>query len=130
MMVSDAQKHFTLKVQRGLITDGMFKFIRHPNYLGEMLIYGSFATMAPVKYFPISWGVLAFVWLQLFLPNMLGKEASMSRYPQVLFSLSFFQNKMTKMTETIFSSVERVRESFRNATSSSFFLLFLNGYFK
>ena len=46
MMGSDAQKFFTLKVKRGLITDGFFARIRHPNYLGEMLLYGSFALVA------------------------------------------------------------------------------------
>lgn len=39
MTAADAQKHFTLRIRRGLITDGMFRFIRHPNYLGEMMIY-------------------------------------------------------------------------------------------
>ena len=35
-IASDAQKYFTLRLKRGLITDGMFRFIRHPNYLGEI----------------------------------------------------------------------------------------------
>lgn len=79
MMVADAQKFFTLKHQRGLIQDGLFKRIRHPNYLGEMLIYGSYALI--VGHW-IPWLVLGFVWSQVFLPNMLMKEASMSRYPE------------------------------------------------
>lgn len=79
MMVADAQKYFTLKVKRGLITDGMFKHIRHPNYLGEMMLYGSFALL--VGHW-IPWAVLAWVWLVLFRTNMLMKEASMSRYPE------------------------------------------------
>ena len=79
MMVSDAQKYFTLREKRGLITDGMFARIRHPNYLGEMMIYGSYAFI--VGHW-IPWAVLGFVWLQLFVPNMLMKEASMSRYPE------------------------------------------------
>jgi steroid 5-alpha reductase family enzyme len=37
MIAADAQKYFTLRVQRGLITSGMFRYIRHPNYLGEMM---------------------------------------------------------------------------------------------
>jgi protein-S-isoprenylcysteine O-methyltransferase Ste14 len=44
-----------------------------------MMIYGGFAAMVPHW---IPWAVLAWVWLQLFLPNMLLKEASMSRYPE------------------------------------------------
>ncbi|MDH4016943.1 MAG: DUF1295 domain-containing protein [Actinomycetota bacterium] len=79
MMASDAQKHYTLQNRRGLITTGWFARVRHPNYLGEMVLYASFALVAGHW---IPWLVLLWVWLALFLPNMLGKEASMSRYPQ------------------------------------------------
>jgi protein-S-isoprenylcysteine O-methyltransferase Ste14 len=78
MIAADAQKFFTLRVKRGLITDGMHRWIRHPNYLGEMMIYASFAMMA-WHWFPVL--VLAWVWLGLFAVNMVMKEASMSRYP-------------------------------------------------
>ena len=43
MIASDCQKNITLKLRQGLITDAMFKYVRHPNYLGEMMIYTSFA---------------------------------------------------------------------------------------
>lgn len=79
MIAADAQKFYTLRVQRGLITDGVHRYIRHPNYLGEMMIYGSFAMMA-WHWFPVL--VLAWVWIGLFAVNMIHKEASMSRYPQ------------------------------------------------
>jgi len=79
MIAADAQKYFTLRVKRGLITDGMHRFIRHPNYLGEMMIYGSFALMV-WHWLPVV--VLAWVWLGLFSVNMVMKEASMSRYPE------------------------------------------------
>jgi protein-S-isoprenylcysteine O-methyltransferase Ste14 len=79
MMASDAQKHFTLQVRRGLITTGFFARVRHPNYLGEMVLYAAFAVVAGHV---LPWVVLAWVWLGLFVPNMLGKEASMSRYPE------------------------------------------------
>jgi protein-S-isoprenylcysteine O-methyltransferase Ste14 len=79
MMASDAQKHFTLQHRRGLITTGWFARVRHPNYLGEMVLYASFAVVASHW---IPWLVLLWVWLALFVPNMLGKEASMSRYPE------------------------------------------------
>ena len=79
MMASDAQKFFTLKAKKGLITTGFFARVRHPNYLGEMMIYGSFALLA-MHWFP--WAVLAWVWLGVFVPNMLRKEVSMSRYPE------------------------------------------------
>ncbi len=79
MIAADAQKYFTLRVKRGLITDGVHRYIRHPNYLGEMMIYGSFALMA-WHWLPVL--VLAWVWLGLFAVNMVLKEASMSRYPE------------------------------------------------
>jgi protein-S-isoprenylcysteine O-methyltransferase Ste14 len=79
MVAADAQKYFTLRVQRGLITDGVHKYIRHPNYFGEMMIYGSFAMMV-WHWLPVL--VLAWVWLGVFAVNMVLKEASMSRYPQ------------------------------------------------
>jgi len=78
MIAADAQKFFTLRIQRGLITDGMHRWVRHPNYLGEMMVYGSFA-MLVWHWFPVM--VLAWVWLGLFAVNMVMKEASMSRYP-------------------------------------------------
>ena len=79
MMAADAQKFYTLRVRRGLITDGMFRYVRHPNYLGEMMIYGSFALMV-WHWIPVL--VLTWVWLGLFAVNMVMKEASMSRYPE------------------------------------------------
>jgi len=78
MLASDAQKSFTLKARRGLIEDGMFRHVRHPNYLGEMMIYGSYALLAGHW---VPWLILAWIWTQLFLVNMLTKEASLSRYP-------------------------------------------------
>lgn len=79
MMGSDGQKFFVLKRVKGLITDGFFARTRHPNYLGEMMIYGSFAF---VSNHPASWVILGCIWGGLFLPFMLQKEERMSRYPQ------------------------------------------------
>lgn len=79
MTAADAQKYYTLRVRKGLITDGMHKYIRHPNYLGEMMIYGSFAMMV-WHWIPVV--VLALVWTLLFAVNMICKEDSMSRYPE------------------------------------------------
>ena len=78
MIAADAQKYFTLRLQRGLITDGVHRYVRHPNYLGEMLVYGSFALMVG-HWWP--WVVLAFIWGTLFATNMAMKEASLSRHP-------------------------------------------------
>jgi protein-S-isoprenylcysteine O-methyltransferase Ste14 len=66
MIAADTQKYFTLRLKRGLITDGMFRFIRHPNYLGEMMIYGSFALMV---WHWLPFVVLAWVWIGLFAVN-------------------------------------------------------------
>jgi protein-S-isoprenylcysteine O-methyltransferase Ste14 len=79
MIAADAQKYFTLRLKRGLITDGMYRFIRHPNYLGEMMIYGSFALMV-WQWLPVV--VLAWIWGGLFAVNITLKEVSMSRYPE------------------------------------------------
>ncbi len=78
MLSADCQKYFTLRVRRGLIADGMFRHSRNPNYLGEMMVYGSYALL--VGHW-IPWAVLAWVWIGIFLPNMLNKDASLSRYP-------------------------------------------------
>lgn len=79
MMAADAQKFYTLKHRPGLITEGMFKHVRHPNYLGEMMIYASYALLVG-HWLP--WLVLAWVWLALFVVNIHFKEISLSRYPE------------------------------------------------
>jgi len=79
MIAADAQKFYTLRVRRGLITDGLHRWIRHPNYLGEMMIYGAFALMV---WHWLPFVVLAVVWVGVFAVNMIHKEASMSRYPE------------------------------------------------
>lgn len=78
MVGADAQRHFTLRHRQGLITDGMFRFVRRPNYLGEMMIYASYALL--VRHW-IPWVILAWVWGAVFLPNMLVTDASLSRHP-------------------------------------------------
>ena len=79
MMTADCQKYFTLKHQKGLIREGLFKYIRHPNYLGEIMLYASYAMI--VQHW-IPWAILAWVWIGVFLVNILQKEASMSRYQE------------------------------------------------
>ena len=56
---------------------GLFRWVSCPNYLGEMLIYASFALMV-WHWLPVL--VLAWVWCGLFAVNMMMKEASLSRY--------------------------------------------------
>ena len=79
MMTADCQKYFTLKHHQGLIREGLFKYIRHPNYLGEIMLYASYAII--VQHW-IPWAILAWVWIGVFLVNILQKEASMSRHPE------------------------------------------------
>ncbi len=79
MIAADAQKYYTLKHRKGLIDNGIHKYIRHPNYLGEIMIYSSFGLLA------WHWGaaiILVTVWLLVFVPNMVAKERSLSRYPE------------------------------------------------
>ena len=76
---SDAQKYFTLKYQPGLITEGLFARCRNTNYLGEVLIYLSFALLA-MHWLPFA--ILGLVAAVLFVPNMRKKDQSLSRYPE------------------------------------------------
>ncbi|QDL09998.1 steroid 5-alpha reductase [Brasilonema octagenarum UFV-E1] len=77
--VSDAQKYYTLKYKEGLITEGLFERCRNTNYLGEILIYSSFALLTQHWLpFLILGGFISMV----FIPNMLKKDQSLSRYPE------------------------------------------------
>lgn len=78
MTAADAQKFYTLKLQKGLIDSGIHKYIRHPNYLGEIMIYGSFGLLAWHWLVAV---ILCSVWLLVFVPNMVAKEKSLSRHP-------------------------------------------------
>lgn len=76
---SDAQKYFTLRYHPGLMTDGFFARCRNTNYLGEVLIYLSFALLT-MHWLPMV--ILGLFIGVLFIPNMLKKDASLSRYPE------------------------------------------------
>ncbi len=78
---SDAQKYFTLKYKKGLITEGFFSRSRNPNYLGEILIYLSFAMLAQHWLPFVILGIFAAL---VFVPNMLKKDQSLSRYPEFI----------------------------------------------
>jgi protein-S-isoprenylcysteine O-methyltransferase Ste14 len=79
MTGADAQKFFVLRARPGLIVDGFFARTRNPNYLGEMMLYASFALLAG-HWLP--WLVLLWVWGGVFLPNMLRKDRRMARHPE------------------------------------------------
>tara|TARA_B100000945_G_scaffold12691_2_gene9787 strand:- start:3159 stop:3776 length:618 start_codon:yes stop_codon:yes gene_type:complete len=75
---SDSQKYFSLKIKKELINDGFFKRIRNTNYLGEILIYLSFAILS-MSYIPIL--ILSIFIFLVFVPRMLKKDKSLSKYP-------------------------------------------------
>jgi len=78
MISADCQKHFSLKYRRGLITEGVFKYTRNPNFLGEIMIYGAYAFLVDhwIGYLVLAYGCT------VFLSRMLVKDASISRYPE------------------------------------------------
>lgn len=76
MMISDAQKYFILRIKKGLIDYGMFKYTRNPNYLGECMIYGS---MAMLSNRTLPWVILVSIWTFVFLPMIYLKERSLRR---------------------------------------------------
>ena len=80
MVGADVQTNLTpaLRDRPGLIADGFFARTRHPNYLGEMMIYGSFALVVG-HWLP--WVALAAAWGLVFVPNMLAIDASLARHP-------------------------------------------------
>ena len=77
---SDMQKYTALKLNPGnLISDGLFKKSRNINYLGELFIYLSFALLAMHW---ISILVLLIFILCVWIPNMIKKDKSLSKYPK------------------------------------------------
>lgn len=76
---SDAQKYFTLKYQAGLITEGFFARSRNTNYIGEAMIYSGFA-LASCS--PWGWIGIGLFFIAEFIPNMIRKDKSLSRYAE------------------------------------------------
>jgi steroid 5-alpha reductase family enzyme len=76
---ADAQKYYTLKYRSGLITEGFFARSRNTNYLGEILIYGSFVMLVQ-HWLPFL--ILAAFIAGIFIPNMIKKDGSLGRYPE------------------------------------------------
>ena len=77
---ADMQKHAYLKLNPGqLITEGLMSRCRNTNYFGEFLIYLSFALLSH-HWLPITvlLSFMAIIWL----PNMLRKDKSLSRYAE------------------------------------------------
>jgi protein-S-isoprenylcysteine O-methyltransferase Ste14 len=76
--VSDAQKYYTLQLRKGLIREGLFGRMRNPNYLGEILIYLSYAILS-MHWLPFA--IVAGWVFGFFARNMAAKDRSLSRHP-------------------------------------------------
>ena len=74
---SDTQKYFSLKFKKDLIKEGFFKNVRNTNYLGEILIYLSFAILS-MSFIPFA--ILAIFFFGVFLPRMIKKDNSLKKY--------------------------------------------------
>ena len=73
------QKHTTLKLKKGLFSDGIWSRSRNPNYLGELLIYASFSSLAQHW---IPFVVLSTFMIVVWVPNMTKKDRSLSRHSE------------------------------------------------
>ncbi len=75
---SDMQKYISLKINKGiLITENLFSRSRNINYFGELLIYLSFSILS-LHWIPLL--VLSLFILIVWIPNMIKKDKSLSRY--------------------------------------------------
>ena len=75
---SDTQKYFSLKFKKDLIKEGFFKNVRNTNYLGEILIYLSFAILS-MSFIPFA--ILVTFFFVVFLPRMIKKAKSLTKSP-------------------------------------------------
>lgn len=88
MLCADAQKNCALWYYRkypetkGLIKDGLYAYMRNPNFFGEMLIYLGFSLAVGFDYsfWFIPW-ICTFAVYSLLIPRMVTKDRRMSRYP-------------------------------------------------
>merc|ERR1711997_338458 len=76
MVLTDARKYLVLKERRGLITHCMNGWSRNMNYVGEMMLYSSYAVLCQRTEV---WLILAYAWIGIFLPRMLAKDYSLSK---------------------------------------------------
>jgi protein-S-isoprenylcysteine O-methyltransferase Ste14 len=79
MIAADGQRHWVMKYrsQPGLITDGVYKYTRNPNYLGELMLYSAYAILASHW---IAWAIYGYMAIY-FLARMKNKDHAISRHP-------------------------------------------------
>lgn len=80
-LTSDAQKTMILKhvtKRPFLINDGLFSRTRNPNYLGEIMLYSSFAMITGHW---LSYAVITFAFSTVFVLRMWQKEVSLRKKP-------------------------------------------------
>jgi len=75
MLLTDAQKYLVLREKKGLITHCMHGWSRNMNYVGEMMLYGSFGVLAQKNEV---WGIFAYMWCIIFVIRMSLKDHSLS----------------------------------------------------
>ena len=77
-LCADCQKNFILKYHKQpiLIQDGLFSRTRNPNYLGEIFLYGSFATLTNHW---LSYAIIAFAYCSIFPARIFQKEVSLKQ---------------------------------------------------
>ena len=81
--VSDMQKYIFLKHNSGLMTEGLWKHCRHPNYFGELLIYTGFLLLtieSNLWWVPIL--ILGAFVLSIWIPGMVRIDKSLSRFEE------------------------------------------------
>ena len=76
MALTDAQKYLVLRERKGLITHCMTGWSRNMNYVGEMMLYASFAVLCQRTEV---WLIYSYVWGIIFVLRMLLKEYSLSK---------------------------------------------------
>lgn len=77
---SDMQKHMSMTLRPGtLLKEGLWAKVRNPNYFGELLIYTGYGLLA-MHWLPIV--IIAAIVIMVWVPNMLQKDKSLSRYPE------------------------------------------------
>jgi protein-S-isoprenylcysteine O-methyltransferase Ste14 len=76
---SDIQKYYTLLQKKKFIDEGFFKWIRNPNYLGELFIYSSFVYCTQSR---LCYIILLFNVCCIWIPRMYIKEWYLRKYPE------------------------------------------------